>query len=157
MPYLIDGHNLIGQIPDINLGDEHDEAQLVERLKSYMGRKRQRCTVVFDGGLPGGPSRDLSTYSVKVVFAHSGTNADRIILERIRKAPDSGQLVIVSADHDIVDVARQRKMRVIAPADFADEMSAPPVSTEEATPERGLTPHEVDQWLRIFGVDPDDA
>ena len=49
-----------------------------------MARNGKRCTVIFDGGLPGGWSRDLSTYSVQAVFAHGGTSADAIILERIR-------------------------------------------------------------------------
>ena len=154
MPYLIDGHNLIGQLPDLDLDDPHDEAKLVERLKSFMGRKRKRCTVIFDGGLPGGKSRDLSTHSVRVVFAHGGTNADRIIMERIRNTRDSGKLTIVSADHEIIDVARRQRMQVVAPSAFADEMNAPSIPDDD-NPNPHLSAHEVDDWLRIFGVDPD--
>jgi hypothetical protein len=156
--YLIDGHNLIGQIPDLELDDPHDEAKLVERLKSFMARKRKTCTVIFDGGLPGGPSRDLSTYSVRVVFAHNGTNADRIIMARIRSTRDSGSLVIVSADHEIVDAAHRKKMQIIAPAAFAAEMDAPttPPLSDANNPNPHLSPREVDDWLRIFGVDPDE-
>jgi uncharacterized protein len=151
MPYLIDGHNLIGKIPDLSLTDPHDEAKLVERLKSFMARKRNRCTVVFDGGLPGGRSRDLSTYSVQVVFAHGGTNADRIILERIRATRDSGKLIIVSADREITDVAQRRRMRVIAPTAFADEMQAASVP-DDSDPNPHVTPAEVAEWLALFGV-----
>ncbi|MEJ2480792.1 MAG: NYN domain-containing protein, partial [Acidihalobacter sp.] len=116
-------------------------AKLVERLKSFMARKRKTCTVIFDGGLPGGPSRDLSTYSVRVVFAHNGTNADRIIMERIRSTRDSGSLVIVSADHEIVDAAHRKKMQIIAPAAFAAEMDAPTAPPLRAAdrPTRSLT------------------
>lgn len=155
MPYLIDGHNLIGQLPDLDLTDPNDEAKLVERLKSFMGHKRARCTVIFDGGLPGGRSRDLSTYSVRVVFAHGGTNADAIILERIRTTRDSGALIIVSADHAIVDEARRRRMRVIAPRAFADEMNAPPVP-DDNDPNPHVSPKEVQEWLALFGEDPDE-
>jgi hypothetical protein len=33
MPFLIDGHNLIGALPDLDLDDPDDEARLVERLQ----------------------------------------------------------------------------------------------------------------------------
>jgi predicted RNA-binding protein with PIN domain len=155
VPYLIDGHNLIGQLHDLALDDPHDEAKLVERLKRFMAHKGKRCTVIFDGGLPGGPSRDLSTYSVRAIFAHGGTNADRIILERIRRARDPGSLIIVSADHAIIDTARQRKMQVIAPASFAAEMNAPP-TPDDRDLDPHLSPREVETWLRLFGVDPAD-
>lgn len=152
MPYLIDGHNLIGQLPDLSLDDPHDEAKLVERLKGAMARRRQRCTVVFDGGLPGGPSRDLSSYSVQVVFAHGGTTADAIILERIRETRDRGSLTIVSADREIMAAARRRRMRVIAPQAFAAMLDAPvPAESDEALPDRLLSQDEVADWLRLFG------
>jgi S-adenosylhomocysteine hydrolase len=32
MPYMIDGHNLIGKLPDISLDDPNDEALLVQKL-----------------------------------------------------------------------------------------------------------------------------
>lgn len=162
MPYLIDGHNLIGQLPGLSLDDEHDEAKLVERLKGYMLRHRRRCTVVFDGGLPGGPSRTLSSSSVRVIFAHGGTNADRIIRERIGHIPDPRNWTIISADHEILSAARGRHMRIVRPADFARELDAPPIPTDPgggAAADVRLSPGEVDDWLRIFGAGgaPDDA
>ena len=33
MPLLIDGHNLIGQIPELSLADEDDEGKLVMLLR----------------------------------------------------------------------------------------------------------------------------
>lgn len=150
VPYLIDGHNLIGQLPDLSLDDPHDEAKLVERLKGLMARKRRRCTVVFDGGLPGGLSRDLSSYSVRVVFAHGGTTADAIILERIREASDPGSLIVVSADRDIIAAAQRRRVRILLPADLAADLDSPavwPKSDSQVT----LTPAEVEEWLKLFG------
>src|SRR5262245_17638894 len=89
MPYLIDGHNLIARLPDINLADPHDEAELVLRLRSFAARSKKQCVVIFDQGLPGGQS-SLSTHSVKVIFATAfQTTADRIIQERIHHTPDA--------------------------------------------------------------------
>ncbi|MBN1680910.1 MAG: NYN domain-containing protein [Anaerolineae bacterium] len=154
MPYLIDGHNLIGRIPDLSLDDPHDEAKLVDRLRSYMARKRKRCTVVFDKGLPGGPSRNLSTHNVRVVFAHGGTTADAIIMERIRETRDPHSQVIVSADQEIVHAAHRRHMQVIAPAAFASDLAESPMPDDD-DPNPHLTPAEIDDWLRLFGIEPD--
>ncbi len=156
MPYLIDGHNVIGQLPDLDLNDPQDEAKLVERLKRYMGRKRKRCTVVFDRGLPGGRSRDLSTPSVRVIFAHGGTTADAIIMERIRTARDTGSLVIVSADREIVAAASRRRIGVLSPRAFAEAMRAS-VMPDDTDPDPHLTPDEVDEWLALFGGEADDT
>jgi hypothetical protein len=43
MPYLIDAHNLIGQLEDLSLSDPNDEAILVTRLKAFcvQGLKRK--------------------------------------------------------------------------------------------------------------------
>jgi len=150
MPYLIDGHNLIAHMPDLRLADPHDEAKLVERLRVYMARKGKRCTVVFDKGLPGGSSRDLSTHSVRVVFAHGGTTADAIILERIRETRDPGSLIIVSADHEITTAAQRRHMQVISPAHFAADLDALSVP-DDSDPDPHLTPDDVERWLRLFG------
>jgi hypothetical protein len=151
VPYLIDGHNLIGQIADLRLDDPHDEAKLVERLKSFMARQRKRCVVVFDGGLPGGLSRDLSTASVQAVFAHGGTTADAIIMERLRRLPDPGSWIVVSADREITDAAARRRVRVVPPVEFAAAMSGPALPDDDEDPDPHLSPGEVDDWLRLFG------
>jgi len=154
VPFLIDGHNLIGQIPGMSLADPHDEARLVERLKSYMARHSKRCVVVFDAGLPGGPSRQLSTSSVQVIFAHGGTTADAILLERIREIKDPGSWTVISADRAITEAARRRRMRIIPPAEFAQGLEGPYVPDDD-NPNPRLTPDEIDEWLRMFGGEPD--
>ena len=113
--------------------------------------------MIFDGGLPGGPSRDLSTPSVRVVFAHGGTTADLIIMERLRKVRDSGSVIVVSADREIVNAAARRRIRVITPCQFATELETPSLPTNENDPNPHLTPKEIDEWLSLFGSDPDTA
>jgi predicted RNA-binding protein with PIN domain len=152
MPYLIDGHNLIGHLPDLSLSDPHDEAKLVGRLKRAMMHKHKRCVVVFDAGLPGGVSREFSTAAVQVIFARGGTTADAIILERIRNTRDPGSLIVVSADQDIVQAATRRHIRVITPQAFAAELDTLAV-TDKSDPH--LTPDELDAWLDLFGGEPD--
>lgn len=152
MAYLIDGHNLIGQMHDLRLDDPDDEARLVERLNRYMLRHNQRCTVVFDRGLPGGLAVELSTSRVEVVFAHGGTDADRIILERIGAERDARRWQIVSDDRAIVDEARRRGMVVLAPREFAARLGAAraPGSVDDEDPNPRVSPDDVAYWEREF-------
>lgn len=149
MPLLVDGHNLIGQMPDLHLDDPEDEAKLVARLRTYAARTGRRVTVVFDQGLPGGRSRELSGGGVEVVFASPGRSADGILRERIRRAGDPCGLTVVTSDRAIMAVARARGARVLGGATFAAQLSAPPPAVEPE-PDEHLSPQEVEEWLRVF-------
>jgi predicted RNA-binding protein with PIN domain len=149
MPLLVDGHNLIGQMPDLRLDDPEDEAKLVARLRTYAARTGRRVTVVFDQGLPGGRSRDLSGGGVEVVFASPGRSADGILREHIRQARDPRGLIVVTSDRAIAAAARARGARVIRAEEFAVQLNAPP-PTVEAGPAERLSPEEVEEWLRVF-------
>ena len=153
MPYLIDGHNLIGQLPDISLDDPNDEALLVQKLAGFFARARQKCVVIFDAGLPGGASR-LSTHGVKVVFASHLSSADQVILERIRKTRDPARWTVVSSDHHVLNVARQRKMNTLRAPEFAAllrrPMPSPKPGLDEAV-DTHLSDEEIDDWMRLFG------
>jgi uncharacterized protein len=154
MPYLIDGHNLIGQLKDISLDDPNDEALLTQKLIGFTARTGSKCVVVFDYGLPGGTSR-MSTRSVQVVFASQRSTADRVMMERIRKMPDTKDWVVVTSDHDVAQTARLRRMQTMASADFAylmESRAKPVVDAGEASDVR-LSESEVDEWMKLFGED----
>lgn len=155
MPYLIDGHNLIAFMPDISLDDPNDEAKLVERLKAFMMRKRKKCTVVFDHGLPGGVNPNLSNSQVEVLFAHSRSKADYIIRERLDDAPDPRSWQVVTSDSEVAAAARTRGASVISSAQFAAMLAGarkhPSRNGEEANPR--MSPAEYDYFAGIFGVD----
>ena len=153
MPYLIDGHNLIARLPDIDLDDPDDEAKLVIKLRGFVAMNSKRCTVIFDGGMPGGYSM-MSNKSVKVIFASAfHTNADNVIKERIRKIPDAGNWTIVSSDNEVLAYARQHKMQAKTSSEFAQHLQRKPRIQDS----RGESTHvqvskdEVEEWLDIFG------
>lgn len=150
MPLLIDGHNLIGQMPDLRLDDPDDEAKLVARLRMYCTREQKRATVVFDHGLPGGCSEELSGGGVKVIFASAGRDADGILRERIRNARDPRALMVVSSDRTVVAAAKAGKVRVMRAEVFAARLGAP-AQTTELGQEAQLSPEEVEEWMRVFG------
>lgn len=151
MLYMIDGHNLIGQLPDISLDDPNDEALLVQKLIGFTARTKNQVLVVFDHGLPGGSSR-MSTRSVQVVFASGRSTADRVMMERIRKIPDAKGWIVVSSDNDVLASARLRRMGTLHSDEFAKLLQAPPkpvIDRGEAV-DVHLTDAEVDEWMNLF-------
>ncbi|MCP4541912.1 MAG: NYN domain-containing protein [Chloroflexi bacterium] len=151
MPILIDGHNLIGKLPDIHLDDPDDEAKLVVRLKSYCARTSKRVTVVFDHGLPGGRSWELSGGGVETVFAPTGRTADRILCERLRQARDPRGLTVVTSDRQVIAAAKAQGARVMRSEQFAVQLNTPrTVETIETERDVNLSADEVQEWLKMF-------
>ncbi len=155
MPYLIDGHNLIASLPDIDLADPNDEAKLVTKLKGLVAKRRGRMqiTVIFDSGLPGGYST-MSSKSVQVIFAamqHS--DADRLLKLHIRRARDPNNWTVVSSDQAVLDCARAHKMKWLSSAEFVDRIAGD--SPAEGAPgeevDIQITDQEVEEWLDLFG------
>ncbi len=152
MPYLIDGHNLIGKLTDIDLDDPDDEAKLVQKLMSFVARTGKKCTVVFDNGLPGGASK-MSTKGVRVIFATSHSNADRVMIDRIRKERNPRAWIVVSSDNEVLSNARKYRMQLMKSVNFAAILQNPKQQVKpgrEESPNLTLTPDEVEEWMQIF-------
>lgn len=152
MPYLIDGHNLIGQLPDIDLDDPNDEALLVQKLAGFVARTRQKCVVVFDHGIPGGKSR-MSTKGVEVLFASHPGDADQMIIKRIEKLKNPKAWTVVSSDHQVQNKAKLRNVGVIKSNEFAKRLKrqkpAPKPGLDEAH-DIHLSEEELEEWMQIF-------
>lgn len=163
MHYLIDGHNLIGKLPDISLAEEHDEVKLVLKLKSWTAvNRKRRVTVIFDSGLPGGMVRGLSNNKVVVVFASVGQTADSLLIDRLKAVKNPSEHILVTSDRQITAVAKSRQM-VSWPSEvfalhLAEEIGprpAPPVQVPEKADIPVVSPSEVEEWLQLFGPEPD--
>lgn len=147
MPLLIDGHNLIGRMDGLSLADPDDEAALVERVRRYCRRHRRRATVVFDCGLPGGPSCLLSSPEVEVLFAPTGSNADALIRHLLRQERDPAGLLVISSDRAIRAAARARGARTMTAEAFAAQLTVKPPRESEKPQQEG----NVKEWLEVFG------
>ncbi len=162
---LIDGHNLIGQLQDLSLDDPYDEAKLTMAIRSYCMRSKSKATVIFDNGLPGGVSRELSSSDVTVIFAPPRTSADHLIMRRARDMLGPA-LVLVTSDRRIVRLAYAYGIETISSEEFALMIGFRPVEIEpehdkpapnprsvityEKNPNPVVTPQEVAYWLPIF-------
>lgn len=152
MAYMIDGHNLIGKLPDIDLDDPNDEAMLVQKLSAFAARTRKRCLVIFDKGLPGGKSR-MSNQNVTVFFAPHDANADRVMINRISGIQNPKDWTIVSSDNAVLAAAKRRKISTLKSAEFASLMERPEPPEKlgvDESPDVRLSPKEVEEWLSLF-------
>ena len=148
MPYLVDGHNLIGRMPGLSLADPDDEARLVQLLRRFASRRKKRVTVVFDKGLPGGKS-SLSGAGVEVQFAPSSSTADALIRRRVRELRDPPNWTVVTSDAELAAAARARGARVMPSAEFAALLTTGGRAAEKGEPR--LSKEEVEEWLGVFG------
>jgi len=151
--YLIDGHNLIGRLPDISLDDPDDEAKLVLKLLGFAARTGKKICVVFDRGIPAGRSR-LGNAVVEVVFADPVGTADAVMLRRIRRERNPQAMVVVSSDNAVLNAARARKMRTFTSAQFVAHLASPaptqPDDDGDKRPDAPVSKHEVEYWLKRF-------
>lgn len=155
MPYLIDGHNLIARLSDIDLEDPDDEAKLVLKLRGFAAKQGKKCTVIFDGGLPGGCS-SMSTRSVQVIFASAfHASADSLLKQRIRNTRDAANWTLVSSDNEVLDCARSHKMKHMTSARFSQQLRRQSHQQDRRGEEVQVqvSKDEVDEWLDIFGGD----
>ena len=158
MHYLIDGHNLIASMPDIDLSDPDDEVQLIMRLRRWIAAgRRRRITLFFDGGLPGGRAPHYSGGSLDVIFASSGQEADRLLVRRIRQVRNPPEFTLVTSDREILANAQSRGMPAIDSQTFARQVESELKTRSQSGPDRSskerpvLGADELAEWLDIFG------
>jgi predicted RNA-binding protein with PIN domain len=156
MHYLIDGHNLIAKMAGVDLGDLNDEAELVLLLRRWTaGCKNRKVTVVFDGGLPGGENRILSTSSVKVVFAPADRSADDLLITRIHRLGNPAEYTVVTDDRKVIAEGRQMKASLMSSAKFAQSIESVGERDEfvEDGSDQELSESEIVEWLGLFSGD----
>lgn len=152
MPYLIDGHNLIGRMPDLELADPEDERKLIARLRAYLGRVHKQAMVIFDKGLPGGAAQ-WSDHILEVRFAAAPKTADELIIDRVRRSRNPRGLTVVTSDAAVAQAVRQAGAQVRDARVFARALATPPPGA--SAKETGLSATEVAEWEQLFGDRPD--
>ncbi len=129
------------------------EAQLVALLRGYLMAAKKKGTVVFDGGIPGGTSRLMSTPNLKVVFASAGVSADEIIIDRIYKAQNPNGLIVITSDNAIKREAKHKRCQHRDAAQFANEMVNHKLGLSSNAAKRDdfkLSKDEVAEWEALF-------
>jgi predicted RNA-binding protein with PIN domain len=149
MPYLIDGHNLIGRFPGIELSDPEDERKLLEVLAVYARHSRRKAVIFFDRGMPGAGPPFHAGRMVTAHFVPPPRKADDAIYEYLRECRDARRFTVVSSDSEVRDRAKRAGAKVVSAEEFAREVIASARRGEKEKPSEA--PKDIEEWLRLFG------
>ncbi len=151
MPYLIDGHNLIPNLPGLSLSQIDDEMRLVEWLQGYCQKKQKDVEVFFDQAPPGFlPTRKFGR--VKAYFVRQGSTADAAIQVRLLHLGKSAHnFSVVSSDNQVQVAARSAHAAVVTSQDFARELvKLAGERPDSQQPDTTLSTEELAYWEELF-------
>jgi predicted RNA-binding protein with PIN domain len=130
MAYIIDGHNLIGVLPDISLSQPDDEARLIARLLSYRAQGASQMIVFFDGNPlsvatdPGHHPRSIPSWpGMAVHYAPPGKSADDAIVDFVRGSRQPGQYAVVTNDQGLTARVRNLGASTLPASEFSSRMA----------------------------------
>jgi len=150
MPYLIDGHNLIGKIPSLTLDDLDDEKELILLLQSYCQEVRKDAEVYFDHS-SSGHARAQVHGRVTARFVRSGETADQAIARRLKRLGNAAaNWTIVSSDREVLAAAKRARARTLSSESFSQELLAGQ-SSDGAVDSPKISEDEIEDWLKLFG------
>ena len=163
MPYLVDGHNLIGQMHDLSLSDPNDEDKLIARLRSLTERIQKRITVVFDPNPhdntpPIGHGKSQHGL-LTVIYANPGRKADDVIRHIVGDVKDKQGLTVITSDAAVADFTRRCGVRVQSSPDFLRWMNAQMAGKPKTDSKPIGSAKEVLNWADVFqepAPSPDD-
>jgi len=150
MPYLVDGHNLIGKIPGLSLASIDDEMILISWLQRFCLDRQREIEVFFDNAPPGYAAKK-NFGKVIAYFVRQGKTADQAIQQRIRQLGGAASnFTVISSDRQVQAAGRAAGATVVSSENFARDLLK--LGGEEITPRRetGLSPDEVAAWEKEF-------
>jgi predicted RNA-binding protein with PIN domain len=149
MPYLIDGHNLIGKLPGVSLDELDDEQVLIEILQGFCQDAAKDAEVYFDRSASG-HARARVHGRVTARYVRSGETADQAIARRLKGlGREAANWTVVTSDNQVLAAARRSNARTVASEDFARQLDSR--GDEAGSADRQLSADEVDDWLEMFG------
>ena len=148
MPYLIDGNNLLGVVLHRRRGDPETRSRLVSSLSRFARTKGCRILLFFDGP----KEYDLFPLASDLeLFFSQEREADELILETLESSRNWGETLLVSADRELINYARGRKVSVLSPRSFFDQLLRFERGARvDAKPEPPLSERDLLQWQRLF-------
>ncbi|HNX40785.1 MAG TPA: NYN domain-containing protein [Candidatus Aminicenantes bacterium] len=148
MPYLIDGNNLLGVVLHRRRGDPETRSRLVSSLSRFARTKGCRILLFFDGP----KEYDLFPLASDLeLFFSQEREADELILETLESSRNWGETLLVSADRELINYARGRKVSVLSPRSFFDQLLRfERGALVDAKPEPPLSERDLLQWQRLF-------
>ena len=154
--YLIDGHNLIPNLPGLNLAVLEDEDILIQWLQVFCRQTRKRAEVYFDGAPPGRAGVRRVGGSLTAHFVRQGSTADDAIARRLRQlGRDARNWKVVSSDRRVQAEAASAGAERIRSDEFARQLQR----TLAEAPDSGAPAAggDIEEWLRLFGAEDENS
>ena len=118
MPYIIDGNNLIGCSPDISLEDSNSRSEIIGIVKKFQRKKKSKIIVVFDGEPDTFSNEENPTEKIVVKYPPIGDSADDEIKRILEGYTYFRDVVLVTSDRELKDVAKKKGARVVNSIEF---------------------------------------
>jgi predicted RNA-binding protein with PIN domain len=154
---VIDGYNLMFQLPEIRKEVERDleraREHFLDILAAYVVKKQAEYLVVFDGN---GQER-LQTRGrthIKVLFSKPPQKADPIIKKVAAEKTRAEDMVVVTSDLEISRFARICGVKVETSQKFALDITAEPRTDLENKFDQNLSEDEISDWMALFTRKP---
>ncbi|MBI4963526.1 MAG: NYN domain-containing protein [Desulfomonile tiedjei] len=148
MPYLIDGNNVMAQTIGWHKDKVAARRNLIHSLAKFLAVRKAKVTVVFDGPQDAEFPEGSKYKSVKILYAHPGSDADSRIKDLVKKSTNKRDLILVSSDKALGGFVAHQGARVMPSGQFRkllEEAAAmsptKPMQTEHI---------DIDDWLDFF-------
>ncbi len=146
MPILVDGNNLLHQLPPAR----RSRAELRRLCLELVRREGLRVTVVFDGAPPAGTPATERLGRVTILYA-APRSADDEIVRRVREARDPRGVTVVTDDHLLAESAAAAGARTMKVSDFArgasTKLAAPTPAEERPEPPPNVSVRDWERWF----------
>ena len=160
--YIIDGYNIIHQIPKFQKGIDYNleyaRNMLISFIRAYQSSRKLKITLVFDGAQIGYvDNRAQSTQKLEIIYSTSPEKADPVIKRILKKINNKKNVTLVSADNDLINFYKQNNAKVISPDEFYHIAGKHPAQDQiDQKFDFDISKNELDEWLKIFEEDKGD-
>jgi predicted RNA-binding protein with PIN domain len=165
---IIDGYNLIfarESRPDKEPESlEQQRNKLINRLRDYNRPRNEYIIIAFDGESNHlYPERRKEDKNIEVIFSQAGQTADELILNIASTSDNPKNIEVITSDRELADGIKRLKAKICSSAEFLERLNKP--AKEDAKYNQssggdepiekviGLSPAEVEAWMKIFGND----
>ena len=130
--------------------------RLMDELALFAQAGRVRVTAVFDGA-PEQHFADGASYKgVRVFYAERGSNADERIKQMVEGARERRTLIVVTSDRALADYVRRCGAKVLRSGEFRKKMEEATARSAQQQEDEPSAGGELGEWMRYFGVGPED-
>jgi len=150
MIYLVDGNNVMAQIPGWHRDKAEARKRLIRVLARFVSGRRTRVTVVFDGSPDDEFPEGCKYKGVAILYAKPGSDADSRIRELVEKSSRPRDMVVVSSDKALASGVSHRGAQVMSSFKFRAMLGEAEKQQQEKPGEH--EPVDLDEWLDIFGT-----